>query len=50
MVDPQLKNNADLVQVLVEYEKAWEKGGNYFIDTEKKRHLLHFSGTIEGLA
>ena len=50
MVDPQLKNNADLVQALVEYEKSWEKGANYFCDVEKKRYLLHFSGAIEGLA
>ena len=50
MVDPQLKNNSDLVQALVDYEKSWEKGGNYFCDVEKKKHLLHFSGTIEGIA
>ncbi len=46
MVDPQLKNNSDLVEALVQYEKSWEKGGNYFCDVEKKKHLLHFSGTI----
>ncbi len=32
MVDPQLKNNGDLVEALVEYEKSWEKGANYFCD------------------
>jgi hypothetical protein len=50
MVDPQLKNNVDLVEALVEYEKSWEKGANYFCDVEKKRYLLHFSGAIEGMA
>lgn len=50
MVDPQLKNNGDLVEALVEYEKSWEKGANYFCDVEKKRYLLHFSGAIEGMA
>lgn len=50
MVDPQLKNNSDLVELLMEYERSWEKGGNYFCDSEKKRHLLHFSGTIEGIS
>lgn len=50
MVDPQLRNNSDLVDALVEYEKSWERGINYFCDTEKKRYLLHFSGAIEGMA
>ena len=30
MVDPQLKNNSELVETLVEYETSWEKGNNYF--------------------
>ena len=30
MVDPQLKNNSDLVETLMEYEKSWEKGATYF--------------------
>lgn len=50
MVDPQLRNNADLVEHLIEYEKSWEKGANYFCDMEKKRHLLHFSGALESIA
>ena len=32
MVDPQLRNNPDLVTALVEYETSWEKGANYFCD------------------
>jgi hypothetical protein len=31
-VDPQLKNNSDLVEALVDYEKCWEKGLAYFVD------------------
>jgi hypothetical protein len=31
-VDPQLKNNADLVAALVEFESSWEKGKSYFIN------------------
>lgn len=50
MVDPQLKNNSDLVELLMDYEKSWEKGANYFCDSEKRRHLLHFSGTIEAMS
>lgn len=49
MVDPQLRNNPDLVTALVEYETSWEKGANYFCDIEKKRYLLHFSGALEGM-
>ena len=50
MVDPQLRNNSDLVEALIEYEKSWEKGANYFCDIEKKRYLLHFSGAIESMS
>ena len=50
MVDPQLRNNSDLVESLIEYEKSWEKGANYFRDVEKKRYLLHFSGAIESIS
>lgn len=32
MVDPQLKNNIDLVEVLQQYETYWEKGANYFLN------------------
>jgi hypothetical protein len=34
-VDPQLKNNADLVTALVEFEQSWEKGKTYFVDNQK---------------
>lgn len=34
-VDPQLKNNPDLVKHLVEFENSWEKGKSYFIDNKK---------------
>ena len=47
MVDPQLKNNADLVEVLVDYECTWEKGKNYFLNPKKCNYLVHFSHTIE---
>ena len=47
MVDPQLKNNADLVEVLVDYETTWEKGKNYFLNPKKCNYLVHFSHTIE---
>ena len=34
-VDPQLKNNADLVQALVDFEQSWEKGKGYFVNSQK---------------
>lgn len=47
MVDPQLKNNADLVEALETYEAAWEKGKTYFLDARKCTYLIHFSHIIE---
>ena len=47
MVDPQLKNNQDLVELLQEYESAWEKGKHYFTETNKCNHLIHFSHILE---
>ena len=47
MVDPQLKNNLELVETLQEYEVCWEKGKNYFLDPKKTVFLLHFSHIIE---
>jgi hypothetical protein len=47
MVDPQLKNNTDLVETLAEYEASWEKGKHYFLDTQKCVYLIHFSHIIE---
>jgi hypothetical protein len=35
MVDPQLKNNGDLVEILSNYEVMWEKGANYFLNPHK---------------
>ena len=46
-VDPQLKNNADLVAALVEFETSWEKGKNYFVNTQKCGQLLHFTSILE---
>lgn len=50
MVDPQLKNNQDLVEALVEYENSWEKGKSYFLQPKKLGMLIHLSHTIEATA
>jgi len=48
MVDPQLKNNVDLKEVLLEYEKNWEKGKRYFLETKQFNFLINFSHMVEG--
>jgi hypothetical protein len=35
VVDPQLKNNVELVDVLVEFENSWSQGLTYFMDNRK---------------
>lgn len=47
MVDPQLRNNADLVELLLDYEQSWEKGLNYFLVNQKCNQLIYFSHIIE---
>lgn len=47
VVDPQLKNNADLVEMLVKYEQTWEKGLHYFLNQIKCKQLIHFSQICE---
>lgn len=50
MVDPQLKNNAELVEVLGEFENSWTQGLTYLMDPKKFKQLLHFSSVIEATA
>lgn len=47
VVDPQLKNNLELVEVLVEFENSWSQGLTYFLDAKKLTQLLHFSQVVE---
>lgn len=49
MVDPQLRNNPDLVELLFDYEKFWEKGKIYFLDKKRCEQLIFFTNVIEGL-
>lgn len=43
VVDPQLKNNVELVEILVEFENSWSQGLTYFLNSKKLNQLLHFS-------
>lgn len=49
VVDPQLRNNPDLVDALYAFENSWEKGHAYFIDAKKWNQLLHFSQVLEAI-
>jgi hypothetical protein len=49
IVDPQLKNNADLVEALLAFEKAWEKGKDFLLNKNICSMLISFSSLIEGL-
>lgn len=49
VVDPQLRNNPDLVDALYAYENCWEKGAAYFTDAKKCNQLLNFSQIIEAI-
>lgn len=46
-MDPQLKNNQDLVNGLVDFESSWEKGKAYFVSAKKCKQLIHFTSVIE---
>ena len=50
MLDPELCNNMDLVEMLVEFEKTWEKGKYYLLDNSIKKMFVDFSQLIEGLS
>jgi len=48
VVDPQLKNNPDMVTVLQEIETSWEKGKEYLLDPKTCNRTIHFSSVVEG--
>ena len=48
IVDPQLKNNSDLVSCLNEFEVSWESGMNYFLNQKHFVQIMNFSQVIEG--
>ena len=50
VVDPQLKNNPELVECLVNFETSWEKGKDYFLNIKRRQQLIHFSNLIEKTA
>ena len=46
-VDPQLKNNPELVDCLFNLETAWDKGKEFLLDQDNYSKLIFFSQLIE---
>jgi len=49
-VDPELSNNQELVDALVAFEKAWERGRFYLLNPPTRQMLVNFTQLIEGLS
>ena len=49
VVDPQLKNNPELVEALVRFETSWERGKIYFLNSKKCNQLVFLSNLIESI-
>jgi hypothetical protein len=50
IVDPQLKNNPELVEALVAFESSWERGKIYFLNGKKCNQLIFLSNIIESIS
>ena len=46
-VDPQLRNNPELVERLVDFEKSWEKGKEFLLSPTGCKQLIHLSRVVE---
>lgn len=49
LIDPQLRNNRDLVESLVQFEDTWTKGKFFFLDRDIMNLLIEFSNLVESL-
>ena len=49
IVDPQLRNNNDLVEVLESYEKSWSFGKEWLVDLQKQSQIISLTLQIETL-
>jgi len=48
-IDPQLRNNSELCDALLAFEKSWEKGKEFLLNDEQTKILLSMSELIEGM-
>jgi vacuolar-type H+-ATPase subunit I/STV1 len=49
VVDPQLKNNSELVEAITDFENIWTKGKLYLLDDQKFKCFIVLSQYIERL-
>lgn len=49
LIDPQLRNNRDLVESLLSFEDSWTKGKFFFLDPNIMNLLMEFSQQVESL-
>jgi len=47
VVDPQLKNNPELVEILNDFEQYWGAGKEHLVDLDRRKELIAFSQVIE---
>lgn len=50
IVDPQLKNNPDLVEALSKFEETWEKGKSYILNPKRYNKVIYVHKLIEKTA
>ena len=50
VVDPQLRNNPELVHLIARFEKAWCLGRSHLVPKTMREQLISFSQLIEGTA
>ena len=50
VVDPQLRNNPELVHLVARFEKAWCLGRTHLVPQREREQLISFSQLIEGTA
>lgn len=48
-IDPQLRNNLDMVECLEIMEKYWNRGKKYLLNKTKFNQILYFSNYVEGI-
>ncbi|CAG9321179.1 unnamed protein product [Blepharisma stoltei] len=47
VVDPQLKNNPELVEALTNFEGSWERGKEYILNSKRCNQVVHIYNLIE---
>lgn len=50
VVDPQLKNNSDLVEALTKFEESWERGKTYILNAKRYNRVVYVHNFIEKTA